>query len=345
MDNYKRSINSARIQTALAAEYGLPLEPLLAGTGISADMLQQQDSEVDLTQELRLVTNLVRASAHIPAFGLEAGKHYHLTAYGIWGFALASSPTVRAAIDIALRYVPLTFTLARFRFEEIDGQARIYMDDSGIPEGIRQYMIERDIAGIQNLFYEAMGTSIPLESVHFRFAEPAYSERFAALFGLQPKYGQPENYMAIDACFLDMPLPQANEHTRQMCEAMCRELLQKRHARSGFSSRIRDRLAQNTGQFPDMETVAAELHMTSRSLRRHLDNEGTSFRALIDEIREILAEQAIREGMTVEDIASRLGYTEASSFIQAFKRWKGMSPRAYRVSLGGSGRVTRPGKE
>ena len=341
MDTCRRSINSARIQTELATSYGVALEPLLRNTGITPEMLQQPDSEIELSQELQLVKNLAHATAHLPGFGLEAGKHYHLTVYGIWGFALASSPTIRAAIDLALRYIPLTFTLARFRLAEVNGEARIYMDDSDMPAEIRQYMLERDIAGIQNLFYEAMGTSIPLESVQFSCAEPPYAERFTALFGRQPLFGQAETYIAIDSCFLNMALPQANEHTRQMCEAMCRELLQKRHARSGLRSRIRDRLAQSPGQFPDMETVAAELHMTSRSLRRHLDSEGTSFRALIDEIRAILAEQAIREGMTVEDIAGRLGYTEASSFIQAFKRWKGMSPKAYRVSLGGSARVVR----
>ena len=344
MPPYRRSIHSVRIQLALAAEHGIGRLPLLAGTGITEAMLLQPDGEIDTEQELRLVCNLAKVTDNLPGFGLIAGRQYHLTTYGIWGFALASSPTIRAAIDLALRYRPLTFTFSDFRVSEADGQICIYMDDSALPASTHRYLAERDLAGVQQLFYEAMGTAIPLERVHFRFADPGYRERYTALFGVEPRFDQPDNLIAIDACFLDMPLPQANEHTRQMCEAMCVQLLQQRRARSGFSSQIRDRLARLPGQFPDMETVAAELGMTSRSLRRHLENEGTSYRQLIDEIREILAEQAIREGMAVEDIAGRLGYSEASSFIQAFKRWKGMSPKTYRVSLGGSGRVLRAPK-
>ncbi len=342
---YRRSTSSAQIFCRLGTDHGIPLPQLLAGTGISPEMLQDSAAEIEAEQEMRVIHNLCGAASHISGLGMEAGQRYHLTTYGIWGFALASSPTVRSAIDIALRYVHLTFTFAHYSVREKDGDALLLIDDSHIPEAVRTFLLERDLVGVRNLFIEALGMIVPAKYIHLRMPRPAYAEAMLELFGQMPLFDQAQNCVAFDASLLDFPLPQANEHTKHMCETMCRELLQQRRARQGLAGRIRDRMLQMPIELPDMETIATEFHMTSRSLRRHLDKEGTSFRALSDEIRETLAEQLLRDGLTVEEIAGRLGYTESSSFTQAFKRWKGISPKAYRVSLGGSARVNRTAEE
>ncbi|MGX8847036.1 helix-turn-helix transcriptional regulator, partial [Pseudomonas aeruginosa] len=85
------------------------------------------------------------------------------------------------------------------------------------------------------------------------------------------------------------------------------------------------------GHLPDMQTLAMELHLTVRTLRRRLDDEGSSYRLLLDEVRQALAEELLATGaIRLEEIAERLGYGEVSNFIHAFRRWKGMTPRQYR---------------
>ena len=69
--------------------------------------------------------------------------------------------------------------------------------------------------------------------------------------------------------------------------------------------------------------------MPTRSLRRHLDAEGTSFRQLLEEAREALAEEMLTSGLTVEQTARRLGYNEPGSFSHAFRRWTGIRPADY----------------
>jgi AraC-like DNA-binding protein len=79
-----------------------------------------------------------------------------------------------------------------------------------------------------------------------------------------------------------------------------------------------------------MRTVAAKLGMTTRTLRNQLTREATSYRQLVEQMREQLAEELLATArLSVEEIATRLGYRESSSFIAAFKRWKGMPPRGY----------------
>jgi AraC-like DNA-binding protein len=67
-----------------------------------------------------------------------------------------------------------------------------------------------------------------------------------------------------------------------------------------------------------------------RTLRRHLVAEGTSFQELRDEVREQLAVELLGDlGLSVTEVARRLGYAETSAFSHAFKRWRGVSPRTF----------------
>ncbi len=71
--------------------------------------------------------------------------------------------------------------------------------------------------------------------------------------------------------------------------------------------------------------------MTSRTLRRKLKQEGTSYRVLLDEVRRMLAEQWLEMGvLTLEEISDRLGFSELSNFSHAFLRWTGLTPARYR---------------
>ena len=82
---------------------------------------------------------------------------------------------------------------------------------------------------------------------------------------------------------------------------------------------------------PSLVRVAEELHLSERSLRRHLQAEGTCFRALADEVRKALAiELLTKAGLKLDEIAGCLGYADAGSFIHAFKRWTGESPTQFR---------------
>lgn len=83
---------------------------------------------------------------------------------------------------------------------------------------------------------------------------------------------------------------------------------------------------------PDMEAVASDLCLTPRTLRRRLDDEGTTFSAIRDEVRLALAEELLSmTELSIGEIAGRLGYADPTCFTNAFKGWKdGMTPLAWR---------------
>ncbi|MCY1551328.1 putative HTH-type transcriptional regulator [compost metagenome] len=86
-------------------------------------------------------------------------------------------------------------------------------------------------------------------------------------------------------------------------------------------------------RFPSIETMARELALEPRALRRKLEIQGTSYRQILADVRRGLAIEYLRETrMTTEEIASRLGYSDAANFRHAFARWTQKTPREYRVA-------------
>ena len=323
-----RSAASTLLLVRLGEERGLRAADLLAGTGIAVEDLLRPGAELDGSVELAVVANLVAADPD-PALALVAGTRYHLTTYGIWGFALASSPTVRSALEVGLRFADLSFTFCRFTVEATDTEVLLSLDDRDVPDAVRDFVVTRDLAGLRTIAAELTGGTVRLRRVELRPARPPDVSAYEEVLGVEPTFGAPVTVAALDAAVLDLPLPQADELAAATTEAQCRALLEARRGRSGTAGAVRDLLVAHPASMPDITSAAGALAVSERTLRRRLTQEGTSFRALVDEVREALAEELLGAGLPVEQVARRLGYAETASFTHAFTRWKGRSPRAW----------------
>ncbi len=330
----RRSAISAQLLTQFGLDQGLALATCLQGTGLDLAQLADPGAEIDATQELQLIGNLVAALGHIPGIGLKAGLRYQLNTYGIWGFAMLSSATFRAAAQLGLRYLDLTYAFSGMTLEEHGDEAHFVFHSQHVPAAYARFILERDLAGLLSIQRGLTSEFVPLKRLTFTAAQPADASLYRELLGVVPAFDAADNRLVYDRALLDRPLPGANPQVMQSCEQQCQALLDKRRVRSGLSGRIRDRLLAYPGRLPDMEQLAGELHMTSRTLRRRLLAENSSYRQLLEEVRQALAEELLGTGgLTLEEIAQRLGYGEMSNFMHAFKRWKGVTPGQYRRGI------------
>lgn len=327
-----RSIYNVCQMVALAAEHRLPADVCLADTGIEASGLLNPHAEVSVAQELAVIRNLVRHLGHIPGIGIDVGKRFHMSVYGVLAFALCSCPTIREVLALGERYSGLTFTLLDKRFELSGDEVLVVFDDSHIPEELRRFVIERDFCALSNVYNELFVSPLPGIRAEVSYPEPAYSHRYREFnIGAGITFNAPRTLSACNVAALDLPLPKADEIALRRCEAELNEILQRRQARAGTAGKVREILLRRLKQAPDMDAVASEMHTTARTLRRALDAEGVSFRALVDEVRLSMAEELLgTAGLSVKEVADRLGYIEIASFITAFRRWKGVPPGEWR---------------
>jgi len=107
--------------------------------------------------------------------------------------------------------------------------------------------------------------------------------------------------------------------------------------RSGVAGTVRAYLLQDLANRPTLAVIAERLGSTTRTLRRQLDHQGTSFRELLDELRSQVAMKYLRDTiMTSEDIAVSIGFSDATNFRHAFRRWTGKTPSEFRHGGEGS---------
>jgi AraC-like DNA-binding protein len=308
----------------------------LRGSGLALRSLVDPTLMVRPSQELVVVENLLEALGAPPALGLDAGSMFRLSSYGIWGFALLSSPTVRSALEVALQFLDLTFAFCDITGRTDGNEVQLVVDGSGLPGRARRFLVERDLAGVQTIQRDLFAEPLPLVRVALAFPEPSAEslEHYRRVFGVDPQFEAEESLIAVSADLLDRPMPQANEVTQVMALGQLRGLLMERLARTGLAGQVRDIVLGRLGAPPTASEVASLLHLSDRTLRARLAAEGTSFRALLDEARERVAEELLLKGqLPVAVVSERLGYVEVSSFSQAFRRWKGIGPREWCRSM------------
>ncbi|MGZ6744748.1 MAG: AraC family transcriptional regulator ligand-binding domain-containing protein [Nocardioides sp.] len=295
-----------------ARAHGLAVADALAGSGLDPADLEHPEREVTAAQELRVVRTLLGHLAGrdgAEGAGLALGATYHVSTFGIFGYALLASRSVLDAINVALRFLDLSFTFAMPTARVDDGTVVVDVDGSTLPADVRRFLVERDASAMATVLGELVPGGV----------------------GARLEAGPTSARITFPASVLDRPLPQANPQTVAVCEALCRDVVARRRERTGLAREVRVLVAQALPTGAPMAGTAAALGLSERTLRRRLGEEGVRYQQLVDEVRESLARELLGTGLLVEDVAQRLGYAEASSFIHAFRRWTGRTPAAYRA--------------
>lgn len=317
-----------------AVEFGLCYQHILKGTGLDQQQLLDPNMAVSGQQELQLIRNLVEELGERPVLGLEVGTRYHFTTFGSLGLALMSSANIREALDFALAYFPLTFAFTQFIVSEDQSGIRIDIEiDEGIPKTLWQFIVERDISALITVQRDLVQDNF-CQHLAFSFQPKGDIQTYIDLFGVSPAFGENKNFIILDAEKVNQKLRMANELVLHTAEQQCRQTLDKRQSQKKYTHHVQQVLMNTKGEIPSMELVADRLHLNSRTLRRHLVSEGTTFIKIREQVRQILADYYLSLPQTsIEQIAEWLGYAEPASFIHAYKRWYGKTPHATRLAM------------
>lgn len=331
--SYLRDPGSIRLLVEFGLGNGIPEQLLLSRSGLKREQLDDPLVEVESAQELRVIENLLTLTRPYPLLGMRLGWDYSITTYGAWGFALLCSKTAQEALELALRFLPLTYAFCPITARPLQGHMAILFGEPVAPAPTKSFIIQRDMAAASKLLRSLLGE----KSREARFlctqAKPKTNEiNLPADWGIEIEFGSSLNALIFDHTHLTTPLPLSNPLTSAACEQLCNALIQKRRTKQGTASIAKMYLRAHSGHgMLDLPRLAGKLHMSERALRRHLQEEGTSFSEILTEIRVELAAGMLSTGTySMAHIADALGYSDQSSFSQAYKRWHGIPPSASR---------------
>ncbi|MEH6493447.1 AraC family transcriptional regulator ligand-binding domain-containing protein [Halopseudomonas sp.] len=284
--------------------------------------LNQQGALQDDFSLIELEQLWQRAAQHDPAIGLHlfslfTRQDWHVLAY--MGFFAAN---VRQSLDSWVRYAGLASAMDRVRYVQ-DG-ARIGVQISlDVPSSLERYLVEHYMTMALTQLRDASGHHFMPLQVSFRHPRPDYVLEYSRLFGEPLRFSADANELWFDEATLALPMLGRNQ---ALFEVVCCELdrrLSQQERFGGVAGKVAELARQQMlqGQTPTLETLAASLHQTARTLRRRLQEQGLTFRQLLDTVRAELDSYLDMQGLSRAEIAEQLGYGDTAAYLHARKRW------------------------
>lgn len=291
---------------------------------------------------LQLQTSMQMALEHSlpgePA-SLQALAHFPLTAHGTLGMLTIVSPTVGAALDMALQYHALVMPVFSMRRQDgPQGSVTVLMEQVVDFAPLNELLAEIVVGTFRNVApYTAVNH--PLMQVSFKHAAPAAHllPAYEQFFGMPVCFDAPCQSFTVSREMLDTPLLTGNRATRDSLEALLHKQVPEGVRLTPLTQRVRQVVGTGLrrGTLLQAAHIAHELALSPRSLSRHLQDEGTSLSNIVEALRIAHAEQLLSGGARpVQEIARLVGYTDASSFSRAFKRATGRTPAEARERAG-----------
>ncbi len=308
---------------------GADIEALLRRAGISPALIESPLSRVTQAQYARLIIVLSRALRD-ELWGL-CERPLPIGSFALGCRLLVKCRTLDEALHTGLRYYRLLIADFAPRLVVQDGVARVSLVARG-PRGPAQAFAERSFAFFAyGLACWLVARRVPLLAVDY--PHPAHQPSDASLLFQAPvRHDQPCTGWRFDARWLELPVMQNPQGLGAFLRQAPADLLVKYRDQSSLTERIRRILRRSLDEeLPSLEAIGRQLAMTPQTLRRRLGEEGQGFRAIKDDLRRDAAiEYLARPELTLPEIASLLGFSEASTFHRAFKHWTGVAPGEYR---------------
>jgi AraC-like DNA-binding protein len=285
----------------------------------------------DRLERLRVLAGYCVAACDDPYLGLTIGQEVTTTAYGVLGHAFIHSETLIQAHLFMLKHLwvmqPAPAHAARL---EVSDQhvTLTYLHPPLWPELPDFYL---DLFFSANLKRSRELTDGPLTGAYLvrKRAAPEDPARYQQVLGVAVTFGADVDQLVIPRHLAEAPLASAAMgHSRVYLE-QCDAILASMRRSSSFAEQVRQVILEQRDS--GMSDVAHRLNMSTRTLRRRLEHQGITFRAVQQDVRLHLASQYLTETtLAIADIAPLVGYFDTPTFSRAFRAWTGKTPKVFR---------------
>ncbi|WP_081992451.1 AraC family transcriptional regulator [Collimonas arenae] len=278
---------------------------------------------------------LERAAEHLndPLLGLHLGQTITPAHLGVMGYVLLACPHLAAALTRMQHYHRLLYDTNPLHVTAQGFEVKL---EWGVERGRPGALVDEcAITGLIQFARDVTGLRGSLIEVGFVNQAPPDLKPYRDWFGCPVLFEQATTTVRFPLDRLTSPLRQPDASLLHVLEQQAATMLAELPQTDDFEQAVRRCIARliREGE-PELERVANELHVSSRTLQRRLDESGVNFRALREEIRHRLAEHYLLDPrLQLVEIAQLLGYSEQSAFTRAFQRWSGRTPLTYRHFL------------
>ena len=303
---------------------------VLAEAGVDIALFEDPENLISYAARGRLFAHCVAATG-CSHFGLLLGQQGGLHNLGLVGLLVKYSPDVGTALRNLVRH---------FHLHARGAALDLAVDRDRVTFGFGVYQPQVEaidqvgdgaVATMFNAMRGLCGRDWTPVEVRFAHRKPQDVGPYRRFFRAPLRFDAEHYGLVFGADWLDHPLPEADPELRRILQKEI-DVLEARHGDEFLEqvrSVLRTALVTDHGK---ADQVAALFSMHSRTLSRRLNDFGTSFRQLVDEVRFAIARQMLEDSaMDVAQIAELLDYADASALTRAFRRWSGTTPARWRA--------------
>jgi AraC-like DNA-binding protein len=311
---------------------------LLSGQRVEA--IVDSEGWLENTEFYEVIRRALQLSGD-PALGLHVGEREqgHFTGFGAAGLLFSVVPTFREAIHAMARF----HEVARDVQDLVVGSeghsiAVVYrpFDATG---AVRSCLVEIVFANLAAMLKQFGGVGGVAQRIQLDYPAPAYAAEYRRLFGCDVEFDCARVAMVVARELADRRQLLSHPELAAALRARAEKHERPRTLVESVRRQVRDSWSSGA---PTMETVARGLGMSQRSLHRHLARQGVDYRSILNDARLEAAAELLRDRRkSVKEVAHEVGFSNASAFYRAFKRWTGYSPSEYVSGASASADVTR----
>lgn len=315
----------------LVAE-GISLKRIFGGTNLTESWLNDDNALISPEHYLAIVNNALDESKD-PSLGLRLGQQHNLAELGIWGYAIISSATLYEANQIAIQYWALNGSLVTLSYQK-DNKHSIWEIKPAFPmDSLRSWIFA--VEELLSTFYSGSvflsKEDFQIATINLSYPEPAHGSLYRKMFNCPVNFNKETDMFRTSFNFENNPTSMGNPIMADICRQQCRELMTKLKVSDELISTIRNLLITSLGQFPRLPVIARQMAMSPRTLRRRLEERNITYQNILDEIRmELTKEYITTTNLSIDQIANRLGFSEATTLRRAFKKWTGINIKEFK---------------
>lgn len=326
----------AAVLVQVLEENGLDREEILSECNLSEDLFLNPDEHITAVQFGPLMDLCGRVSPSVP-LGLQFGERATLACLGPLGMAIMHGSTLGEALEFYLRCYPIVDQFAKISVHDLDHGKCLYQIEvpDYWPNPYRQFALEAFFSCLIANAKILSGKELQPHYVNFDYdrgdgAKQAYSSYFDCPINFKNVH----NGVVFDRSHLDLPIISSNAALYNIYRSQCEQMLREVDHAPTLTAKIEKYVLSNMEASIQVSDVAEHLNLSKKTLANRLKKEGTSFQEVVNSTRAKQAKKLLQSStLSVEEIAAVIGFSDASNFRKAFKKWTGSPPSEFRGRL------------
>lgn len=319
---------SARVMRDALNRTGADWRRWAARAGLNPDILDDPSGLVTGEQEIDLQEAFAQATCHVPGLWFRLGRKYRLLGYGNLGAATLTAETFAAGMDTLQAYGALTYSL--FRFPIVSSGTKelsVMATDEQIPELSREFCRERVLSATVRVLTDMHPDLRPVLRVETTLAQTEHRRFWERELGVPIVFGADETRIVLRDDIADTRLPMADDLMSEAFSSACRNAIEEAERIDDTFMRLYRLLLHSNAPHPGAATASKMLGLSERTLHRRLADQRLTFSEVLKTVRRQRATSLLAgTALSIDEIATILGFSEVASFSRAYKQWTGMRP-------------------